>query len=138
MLDSFDANEPHDALTYLQTLCESTLVSIYEFAKVEFKEGWRNIVEKFVDNIKNQPIILLVVSDEFGDLSIDFKCREKAMEVRVWRAAHYARKQSLYTCMGCGYHGARLIRSEKMVVFCRICMSKLEVSGSTGTWLDKY
>lgn len=140
MLDSFEAKntEFFDAYSYAEQLCEGGRVTLNGFIKIGYQSGWKDIVKEFLDGIRNQPIVLLTLTDEFGALNVDFECRGKTMEVRVWRAIRKAQLQSVATCTKCGHSATRKISGDKVTVLCKACTTKAKMNGETGTWLDKY
>lgn len=140
MLDSSDEKneDTFDAFNHTQQLCKDTKVSIDHSIRIDYQKGWEKLIKQLVSSIKNQPIMLLRLNEEFGELNVDFKCREKAMEVRVWRAIRTAQLQSVATCTECGSYASRRVRGDNVVVLCRDCALKAEMNGETGTWLDRY
>lgn len=140
MLDSFEKinQDSFDAFNHVQQLCKDSRVSIDHPTRVDYQKGWGDIIKQLVNSIKNQRIMLLRLSEEFGELNIVFECSAKVMEVRVWRAIHTAQQQSVVTCTKCGDFAIRRVKGDSVVVLCRACSLKTEMNGDTGTWLDKY
>jgi hypothetical protein len=143
-LDSFnscvttDGEDVFDPGKHLDSLCEGGRIELIPLRVVDYKKGWAYIIEAVVNILQTYPITIYRMSADYGELEIRFDCYQRTQEVRVWRAIDHARAESRQTCMECGHRGTRMIHGGKIVVFCRDCMKKAEMSGETGTWLDRF
>jgi len=132
-------NETFNATEYLHSLCEHNKISIAFSAEVRFMSGWKSLVGRLVEAIKNYPIQIREISDYHALLDVKFDVLGKCREVYVWRAIHEAREESKYVCAECGKDKIYSFAKKNVVgMFCKDCEKNAGKIGKTGTWIDRY
>lgn len=132
-------NETFNASEYLHSLCEHNKISIAYSAEIRFMSGWKSLVSRLIDAIKNYPIEIREISDYHALLDVKFDVLGKCREVYIWRAINDAREESKYVCAECGKDKSYSFTKKNSVsMFCKECEKNAGRLGKTGTWLDRY
>lgn len=132
--------EEFSALAHIRSLCGKRVI-LFERGNFYYGQGWRAIIEDFMNAIRTFHVTLDTIHEDYGQLEIRFTCHQKSNEVEVWRARLKAINLSKGTCIRCGAHGSRLIMGREVTTLCSSndCMlSHSEPGIRTGTWLDDF
>lgn len=126
--------EPQEALFQLLKSGRAKLTG----NSIDYPVGLQSLVETLIRDVRDIPVYIKAISYQFGQLEVGFQMLKQCNELRVWKAIDKARRESQQTCQGCGGYANRKVRGGKVTVICAACQKKLDASGETGTWLDKY
>ncbi len=118
-------------------LCNQHKIEIAVGATIYFPKGWKDLLIEFTSILKQYRVVLIDVTDSYGQLDIKFKMKAKKGELQVWRLIESLRLKSHNTCMLCGLESYMVSVSGTHKKVCDACY-KESTKGSTGTWLDKY
>lgn len=139
-VDRTQPGEDFSAQEHAKSLCGKRVI-LSEIGNFFYEQGWRNVVEEFMNAIRTFHITLDTIHEDFGQMEIGFTCHQKSNEVKVWRARFTAINLSIRTCVLCGAHGSRLVVGRDVTTLCgsNECMLTYREPGMrTGTWLDKF
>lgn len=127
-----------DAFEHLNILCDNSGLELAGYSLVSYQKGWTNLIQSFIQDIKDFPIKLTEVDDIRGQLEINFEMINKRQETKVWRLLNYYKILSRNICMECGNESTQLKAIELNKRFCQECYEMAAMIGKTGTWLDRY
>lgn len=130
--------EYFDAEDFFRSLCKSTKIQVSDRTQIQFLSGWKVIVEKLVQKLKNYPIHIIHFNDHYSMLDIEFSIMKQTREVNIWRAISDARQDSQQTCAMCGAFKRPSQNANSTAMFCKACIKNVAIVGKTETWLDKY
>ncbi|HEY3299928.1 MAG TPA: hypothetical protein VGJ90_04070 [Methylophilaceae bacterium] len=133
-----NGNVEFEAEDHLKQILAGKKAKVAIYFQASYPEGWKMIVESFIDSIKRYSIEIKSISDDHYQLDVEFAVVGRSHEARVWRAVDTLRKMSWKTCSACGEEKGTNFRGgdTHSVTKCRTCLRSGK--GGTGTWLDKY
>lgn len=137
--DSFEENKNMDqfnAIEHFNSLTKGKKFTCSNKIEINYKQGWKNVVEELVEELKEFSMQVTRVSDKYGQLEVDFNATAKCHEVSIWRALDKVRKTSRRICVQCGDSHNQFTPELGFKSKCRAC--EKTGKGGTGTWLDKY
>jgi ribosomal protein L37AE/L43A len=136
--ETLSSEEAFDPCYYVRSLCENTKIIIPSHIDYEFEAGWKEIIQDFVNVIKDCSIAIINITDSYSQLDISFAAMEEPKELIVWRAVENARRKSHSTCPYCGKAKTNRHKEGTMSFLCKACTEGSTKNGKTGTWLDKF
>lgn len=123
---------------HLKQLITGKKLKIKNYFEASYPEGWKLIVEEFIESIKGCSIEIETITDNHFQLDVQFEVVTRSHELIVWRAVDKLRRASWRTCSECGSEKRTCLRDgdSYVVTKCRSCLRNGK--GGTGTWLDRY
>ena len=126
------------AQDHLKQIITGKRAKVSDYLQADYPEGWKSLVESFIDNIQCYSIQIQSITSEHDQLDVEFAMIGRSKEAMVWRAIDKLRRTSWRTCSACGNNkgGGRHDEGSHSTTKCRSCLKSGK--GGTGTWLDKY
>lgn len=106
----------------------------YTGVEVAYPPGWANLISELVQELSAYSVDIVEITDQYGELELEFEVRNGRSEAKVWRCVNKFRKISRTCCAICG----KRVWNNSKSNLCRPCDDEAGKRGNTGTWLDKY
>lgn len=131
-------DEIFNPIDLVKSYCLGTKIELPNYVEIHFLQGWKNIVDSFIQSVRTYPISITQITDLYSVLDIKFEMIKPYKEVYVWRAIDAARNQSKNICANCSRDKGFIRKNNTSEMFCAECIKNAGMNGKTRTWLDKY
>ncbi len=137
LFENLQTNKPFDADDFVREKCKGTKIIIPSGIEIKFEFGWKDIFEKFLEEISSFHVFIYKISDVYDLLDIKLEIQSKRKVFVVWQALYEAHWESEKICANCGII---FIRRSKFTIirYCEGCNKSAALLNNTGTWIDDY